>query len=110
MKIEETAELIALQRALNFIKFGEDEEDKNLLSGSPFIGSLLKKVTDELVDYYKKFSPNFTGEWGYIENNQHIFLIIKNRTVEEKDWKTLSNDVKRSIIIEYCFPYKIKEE
>ena len=110
MKIEETAELIALQKALNFIKFGKDEENKNLLSGSPFIGSLLKKVTDELVDYYKKFSPTFTGEWGYIEDNQHIFLLIRNRIVEESDWGILSNDIKRNIIVEYCFPYKIKEE
>ena len=110
MKIEEIAELIALQKALNFIKFGEDDEDKNLLSGSPFIGSLLKKVTAELVDYYKKFSPNFTGEWGHIEDSQHNFLIIKEKISREENWKTLTNDIKRKIIVEYCFPYSIREE
>ena len=110
MKIEETAELIALQKALNFIKFGEDEEDKNLLSGSPFIGSLLKKVTDELIDYYKKSSPKFTGEWGYIEDYQHKFLVIMNRVSKDENWQTFTNDTKRNIIVEYCFPYSIREE
>jgi hypothetical protein len=110
MKIEETSELIALQKALNFIKFGEDKEDKHLLSGSPFIGSLLKKVTEELVEYYKKFSPSFTGEWGYIENHPHILIVIKNRINEDKDWRNLTNDVKRSMIKEYCFPYSVKED
>ncbi len=110
MKIEDNSELIALQKALNFIKFGEDQEDKIMLCGSPHISKLLQQVTNALIEHYRKYVPTFSGEWGNIEEAPHILHQIKKNIDNMDNWNNNTNDMKKKIIIEFCSPYSIKEE
>ena len=108
----ETHELIALKKALFFIKFGDDETEKSFLAGSPIINKLLADTHNSLLEYYQKKLPSYSGEWGWIEEKTDLLnaVIEHIKNIEERNWNQLATEIKHKVVKDLCFPYSISEK
>ena len=105
----ETHELIALKKALFFIKFGNDETEKSFLAGSPIINKLLEDAHNSLLEYYQKIRPGYSGEWGWIEEKTDLLnaVIEHIKNIEERNWSQLTIEIKHEVVKNLCFPFKV---
>ena len=110
MEINNIQELIALSKALVFIKFGDDENERRFLASSPYINQLLKEASNALTNDYKKKNPHYKGEWGKIEDKHDYLEQVKKHIKSIDNWEKLSMDTKMSIIKTLCYPFNILDD
>ena len=110
MKIEKIDELLALRKALFFIKFVSEDTEAHYLAGSPILGSLLEKINEELQPFLVKKGIKSETFYGYIEKHNSFIDAIKRHTKNILHWDELDKDAKVQTIKTLASPYEIKNE
>lgn len=106
MEFNHHAELIALSKALNFIKFRCHDSDCSHLAGSPYIGDLFKNVLIELEPYYKKSNIEANVTDIYIDDDAQALDAIRYHITNVSSWNEIANEQKKSVLKEYIKPFK----
>ena len=111
MKIEQTDELLALQKALFFVKFGNEEYDAHYLAVSPILGKLLKQTKDELSKQTpKQYGSEINGGgWGSIEDYPDFLLKVSMHINHVDNWHKLDVNIKQEVIENLCSPFSVSE-
>lgn len=110
MEIKNMYELIALNKALTFLRFECREYEVQYIAGSPLIKDIHLVVMDNLRELYKKDNIIMPNDFGFIEDNdaylQTIITTIKNIA----SWTALSEHLKKDHVNNLISPYKIKDD
>ena len=82
------------------------------MAGSPIINKLLEDTHNSLLEYYQKIRPNYSGEWGSVEDKLEALneVIEHVKNIEERNWSRLSDEIKINVVKNLCFPYSVSEE
>lgn len=107
MDISQTNELIALQKALMFVKFGSEDDEACYLACSPVYGSLLQRITEHLSPYYTKYNGSYGPVYGNIESVPHYLHKVKIHLGHIDNWREIERERKIGIINDLCSPYTI---
>ncbi len=108
--VDQTAELLFLQKALSFIKFQSEDYEARYLAVSPYSGDLLRRVTTELSDYYKGVHPDYQLQLGRIEAVPHYLVGLRSHLSHIDNWSTLTEDVQKAIILDLAAPFTIDQQ
>ncbi|MVM29920.1 hypothetical protein GO755_07745 [Spirosoma sp. HMF4905] len=108
--IDKTAELIFLQKALSFIKFQSEDYEAHYLAVSPYSGDLLRRVHDELSDYYKSSRADHQTQFGRIEAVPHYLAGLRTHLSHIDNWSTLTKEVQMSAILDLAAPFTIDQQ
>lgn len=101
--------MIALNKMLNHLRFGNTSGEIQEMVFSPFIVDFHLRLTDKLRQECKKINVEIPEDFGYIEdakNDSFTAIIGHIRTVA--DWKQKDKSLKMEIIELIVKPYKIK--
>ncbi len=111
MKIEQTDELLALQKALFFVKFGNDEYDAHYLAVSPILGKLLKQTKEELSKHIsKQYGSDMSGgDWGSIEDYPDFLLKVSMHINNVDNWHKFDLVTQQEVIKNLCSPFVVSE-
>ncbi len=110
MEINDLDEILILNRVIMTIRFHQSDYDNKDVVGSPFIGSVHKKILDELrsklsnIDYLK------SEEDMTIEKYPSYIEVIKKHTINIDNWKGLSTNIRIEVIKDMVYPFTIKPE
>ena len=110
LEIKEDYEIIALVKALGFIKFHFDDYSMVEFAASPFIGEIYKKACDASAEIHKKFNAPYPAEWDGIDNKKPYLKAVLIHISNINNWNTLSDDLKIAGVKTLAYPYTIKEE
>ena len=91
------AEVNALLKLLNYIKFTCEDEEANIFKGSPFINSIFEKI---LKEYPIPLHQSKQRQKEILEN-------IEKRLEQEDYYKGLSTEEKREYLSVLLFPYPL---
>lgn len=109
MKINDLYELMALNKALVFLRFQCQDYEAQHISGSPLIKNIHLEVMKSLKEMYKKENVFIPDDLGYIEDYNEYLLTIINTIRNINGWYKLEESIKRTQIEILISPYKIKE-
>ncbi|QJD79892.1 hypothetical protein [Spirosoma rhododendri] len=107
--IDDTLDLIFLQKALTFIKFSYTDYDAQYLAGSPSSGKLLERVSKELEPYYQKIKPDYRLVFGSIEDDNQSFQNLKIHLAHINDWNMLDMGTKAEVLRTLATPFSISK-
>ena len=102
-------ELIALSKALGFVRFQSQEYEVRYLAGSPHIAEIYKRICEAAGEYYKSKNIPFPDEWPFIESIRGYLDTIKVHIKNTDNWKELKPDQRDSFLKTLIYPYKIAE-
>jgi hypothetical protein len=97
------AEVVALKKAIMYLKFSCEETESVMYAGSPLINSIFSKLMkiDDLgqqsIDFYNK---------GYAENER--FVLAKLDKLELENGRKFQSEVKENSFRECLFPFSRK--
>ena len=91
------AEVNALLKLLNYIKFTCEDEETNIFKDSPFINSIFEKI---LKEYPIPLHQSKQRQKGILEN-------IEKRLEQEDYYKKFSAKEKREYLSALLFPYPL---
>ncbi len=101
-------ELMALNKALFYIRFQCTDGETANIKSSQFLIEAHLKILDRLDVFYKKENITVTYDTFIEDENDYLNTIIA--TIRHIDgWHKLSEDVKKEIIYDFVKPFKIKE-
>lgn len=104
------AELIALAKALEFVKFRCHDPECSHLAGSPYIGNLYKNVLTSLEPYYKRSHPQWSASNIAIEDFGYTLDAVRYHITTVSHWHRLDVETKLKVLREYLNPFCFKEE
>jgi hypothetical protein len=111
----ETHELIALTKALGFVKFESQEAGASALAGSPILGQLYAQATQTL--WEKAASAGVSNAkyflihgWPAVTERPESLAAIRFHLTQVEQWQTVADDDKLSYIQDLLFPLKATEE
>lgn len=107
--INEFHQMIALNKALNYIRFKSTDSDTSELFFSNTIVEMHLQLIEKLREEYKKKGFEIPLDFGYIEEEQDLFNIIITRIRNLTTWSTFDDKTKKEIILLIIKPYSIKE-
>ena len=111
MKIEfSDAEIIALSKALRFVRFQSEDYDAREFAGSPLIAEVHKRVSEAAGEYYKSKNIPFQDEWPSIESIKSYLKVIKIHIKNVNNWRELKPEHRDSFLKTLVYPYKISDE
>jgi hypothetical protein len=112
MKIEfSNGELVALSKALTFVKFHCRDYDARQFAGSPLIGEAYRRIAEAAGEYYKSINISFFDEWPFIESVRDEHLeVIKVHIGHVDNWKDLPPDRCAEFIKTLVYPYRVTDE
>jgi hypothetical protein len=111
VKIEFTEqELLALNKVLNFIRFGCTVYDARYLASSPIIAELDTKIIEILRLFYEKRGVPLPTEWPRIEELKHYLETIKAHIKNTDNWISLTFDQKTSFVKILVYPYRVLDQ
>ena len=96
-------EVVALKKAIMYLKFSCEETESVMYAGSPLINSIFSKLieVDDLgqqsIDFYNK---------GHVENE--MFVLAKLDKLELENGREFQSEVKESSFRECLFPFSRK--
>ena len=113
MEIKETSELILLQKALHFIKFGVDENEARHVAVSPITGKILEILKRELHEEMKKYdklhSKALPNHFDYIENYSHFLKKVYVHISNIDNWSQYDEQIQIETIKSLISPYKVQD-
>jgi len=98
------AEIQAIKKAIQYLKFKCEETESVLFASSPHINSVLEKVLAE--DSFGAGEKDFYDKKLAFEVNQSFAMSKINRLAAEESRK-ISDEEMKAVLKEYLYPYSI---
>lgn len=110
--IKERHELIALLKALGFVKYHCQDYDCRELAGSPIINHLLRETKSALRPFLEASGIKDEARlgWGVIDKYPEYISTIKTHLSNVENWSDLSEEIKRAAIIDFIEPMISSDE
>lgn len=102
-------EMIALNKALNYVRFTCTASEVQELIFSETIVSMHLRLIDNLRIEYAKEGIEIPEDFGYIEDEGDYFNVIIAQLRNLNSWHKLDDKAKKEIILLMIKPYRIKE-
>jgi hypothetical protein len=102
-------ELIALSKALQFVRFQSKDYEARHLAGSPHIAEVYKRISEATGEYYRSLNVPFPNEWPSIESINGYLDVIKIRIKDTDNWNDMQSDQRDSFLKTLVYPYKISD-
>ncbi|MCR9015011.1 hypothetical protein [Aquiflexum gelatinilyticum] len=109
ISIENEKELLALLKALEFVKYQSKDYESRYLAGSPIIGELYRKISESLHKYYEEIHIPYSKEWVNIESIPAYLNVISNHIANIDNWKDLSEESKIEVVKVFIYPFKVED-
>jgi hypothetical protein len=111
IKIEfSNAELVALSKALQFVRFSSEDYDAKEFAGSPHIAEVYKRVCEATNEYYKSLNIRVSEEWPFIETVKGYLNVVKVHIKHTNNWPDLQPSQKDLYVKTLIFPYKVSDK
>lgn len=110
--IKERHELIALLKALGFVKYHCQDYDCREIAGSPIINQLLRETKSALRPFLEAsgIKDEVRLGWGLIDKYPEYISTIKTHLSNVENWSDLSEEIKREAIIDFIEPMISSDE
>ena len=104
-RVDDPAELVALQRALQVALRCEDAEDPAVV-GSPIVAALAHRVVDALIAAEERRGRGTQRwrSWRLVDSHPDVLAFVERRKASTPSWSTLAVDARRALVESWIAP------